>query len=286
MFIEKFHNATTGGTRRLEVNKPIWALLLVRSAAPSFVQSLMTAPERVTVELNSKSGRQISLAHRLEMGVMAHYGQYGEGIITEDYFPMGVPGVIGGEGDPSYPIRMKARIILPLTPGRSIPLQAEETLAVQLDGLLTNSTYEVYGLEFPETGTNMLEYSVLTMAQGVRSRTFSVDNAEALILRNGSYLDRVSVTFKNGFVANYSLAEIIALNSENNDLEGVVRAQSGLELEPQVNGTLVPFTNYFVTTAASKLVTLIVRDAVSVEVLTDGTEQSFYQVSMMSRLAA
>jgi hypothetical protein len=270
MFIETINASSSLRTKRLEVNKPIWALLLVRRSSESFVDSLAAAPERLTVELNSKQGKQITLMHNLEIGVAAHYGQYGEGIISEDFIPLAHP---EHDGQRSW----RVRILVPLTQGKGIVLADNENLYVTLSQMRQEGVYDVYGLEYPETGTNMLEYSILSMSAGVRSKVFNVDNAEAIVLRRGSYLNRVTVTYKNGYIANYSEAELTAINSDNNDIEGVIRSIG----DTGTSGTFVPV---IVTCGQSNYATLVVRDAVSVEVITNGTAADFYQVSLLSRL--
>jgi hypothetical protein len=271
MFIEQINASANLRSKKIEVNKPIWALLIVRQSYESFANALSSAPERVTVEVDSKTGRQISLMHRLPIGVPAHFGQYGEGIISEDFIPVGNPLNIGARA-------WRVRILVPLTQGKSIPLAANETLNINLENLREEGIYNVYGLEYPESGNSMYEYAVLGMPQGVRSKSFVVDGVEAIVLKQGAYLDRVSVTYKNGFRGNYTLPELVAINADNNDIEAVIRSIGGVAPEDET------FVTQIVTVAQSAYVTLIVRDAVDIEIITDGSETQFYQVSVLNRL--
>jgi hypothetical protein len=277
MFIDSFTATAQETSKKFTCSKPIAKVLLTVLGATSFLSAMADREERIVVELNSRAGKQVDILPNTLIAPVGVYSGFGAGVIHES-----VTRVDGA-------LRYRTELTLALSPATAVRLLDTEDMTIRLTNLVPGTTYEVCGIELSDVGTNMYDYNEIFMPAGTRTKDFNVDAAVALVIPTDAGISKISISFANGYIANYTIPEIKSMNSDYNDLVGVINYDKSLVAQaistPENPTVDVPSTVVFSSHDAPFLV-LMCKTAVSVEITSDASSAvNIVQVSIQSRLA-
>lgn len=210
--------ATAGNQKKkFKIDRNAQKLMIVRRGAASGAvmgRLLTQLPETLTIENQNTANQRASVADRIQLGFMASFAQYGEGLIPE--------------------ISNTETVVtrLPVVLGRdAFGITGDDTFTLLMENLVVGYTYDVFALEAPATGSRYWQYQQGSILAGDHSKSLDLDAASAIILPNYSGggilgastgLIRASVTYattSGDKICDYTMEELLFLNAENNDIE-------------------------------------------------------------------
>ena len=177
---------------------------------------LTQLPETLTIENQNNANQRASVADRIQLGFLASFAQYGEGVIPE--------------------VANTETVVtrLPVVLGRdAFGITGDDNFTLLLENLVVGCTYDVYALEAPSTGSRYWQYQQGSILSGDHSKSLDLDAASAIILPsyNGGGINgastgliRASVTYATtdgDKICDYTMEELLFLNAENNDIETI-----------------------------------------------------------------
>jgi len=196
--------------KKYKIDRNCQKLLVVRKGLQILNgQILSSLPEVLTVENTTSSNNRQSICDRVQLGYLAAFAQFGEGVIPEKTIIRN-----GQKNSEAY---------LPVLLGRDgQSVTGNDNYTALFENLIVGSTYDVYALETPTTGVRYWEYLQGSILGGDHQKTVDLDAATAIILPASAHISRATVTFattEGDKIADYTLEELRFLNAEENDIE-------------------------------------------------------------------
>lgn len=173
---------------------------IIAAAANDLLLSALT--ERISIEINSKSGEKLQSLPNITLASLGHFSQQGEGAIH-------VTKLADGKFQGEYTVT--------LTPLYGIKLSSELELELTLAGARPNFTYKVSAKPEPITGTLLYKFDQRVVNQGTTLSNLPATTIKALILPDSAELERIDVHYVNGTTSTLNRDEIKADNNDKND---------------------------------------------------------------------
>ncbi len=183
----------------LQCQKGISSLLIVKSGAAGIVN------ETINVALQDGSGNQRKVMTLVKVRDVAILSQFGNGYLSQTNLGGGV---------------IKCAYIVELSEGLALDLKDETYLSIDMNGLVSGSTYDIYGIEFPFSAKSYLAYNTTVLSGGEsQQKQYSVaSNAFEIGIRNNDSLAKVRFFYENGSEVSYLPEELAAITREHNDI--------------------------------------------------------------------
>jgi hypothetical protein len=211
---------------QVRLTKPVQQLTLRRTAIVAL--ALATAglddafPERIAAEITHPSRKRVDGGSDLPLGLLAMWGQYLTGPITE---------TVIGSGDQA---RVTTEVTYFLNQSSPIDLTSEDQFFVKFEGLITGADYEVYAPEQPvlyPAATCFYNYEMERILASDREKSLSTADCCGLIIPNSpDKIKEVRMTYlvDGRLVENvYPLRELLIQAQRKNPFVGVLNSATG-----------------------------------------------------------
>lgn len=236
-------------------------LQIERSSSTSISGVLRTGlTELITVTLTDTNNQPIELIKRVPLGALAAFEQHGSGYIYEKQ--------TGAEVfECTVPIRL-ANVGIHIPPGGKLQLL--------IDDMLPGATYTVSVLEVPFTDFDYTEAVVLPSTDNQERTTLYMQSQGSLVIPALPIIDLVRLHFNNGKTFDYTLEELLQINSMSNDIE-TWSDRLEVVLAAEVNSPRIPSTAVLSGSRKSQFVIVAMSNVNRVDIDTDGTALDVYQ---------
>jgi hypothetical protein len=224
--LQKF-TAGAGQTTSTRITKPVQQLTIRRTAIVAL--ALATAgladafPERVSMEITHPTRKRVDGGTDLPLGMVAMWGQYLRGPITE---------IVVGSGDQA---RVTTEVTYFLNQSSPIDLTSEDQFFVKLAGLVQGADYEVWAPEQPvlyPAAMSYYNYELERILASDREKVVYTGDCVGLIIPNEpAKIKEVLITYQMGDGTTkeerYALRELLIQAQRQNPFIAVQNAASG-----------------------------------------------------------